>query len=254
MELIILGSGTAIPLNHRASPSLAIVIEGQLILFDMGPGTLRQLTKAGLNHEDITRIFITHFHPDHTAGLIHFLFVTKSPSIFKKRNPFVIAGARGLKKFINRLQGAYGDWLNLPPEIIKIEELDWHENIIRDYPGFRIIAQPVRHTPESLAYRVEDQQGKSFVYSGDSGFCEGLVDVAKGTDLLVLESSFPDGEEVEGHLTPSQAGRIATLANVKRLVLTHFYPECLATDITAQCRKSYKGKLTLGSDLLHFYI
>ncbi|MBW2615942.1 MAG: MBL fold metallo-hydrolase, partial [Deltaproteobacteria bacterium] len=66
MELIILGSGTAIPLNHRASPSLALVIDGQLILFDMGPGTLRQLTKAGLNHEDIRRVFITHFHPDHT--------------------------------------------------------------------------------------------------------------------------------------------------------------------------------------------
>jgi ribonuclease BN (tRNA processing enzyme) len=254
MELIILGSGTTIPLNHRASPSLALVVDGQLIVFDMGPGTLRQLTKAGLKHEDIARIFITHFHPDHTEGLIHFLFTTKNPSILKKRDPFIIAGARGLKEFINRLQEAYSDWLNLPTEIMKIEELDAHQSNVMNYPGFRIIAQPVRHTPNSLAYRVEDQQGKSFVYSGDSGFCEGLVDVAKGTDLLVLESSFPDGEEVEGHLTPSQAGHIATLSNVKRLVLIHFYPECLATDITAQCRKSYGGELTLGSDLLHLHI
>lgn len=254
MELIILGSGTAIPLNHRASPSLALVIEGQLILFDIGPGTLRQLTRAGLNHEDIARIFITHFHPDHTAGLIHFLFTTKSPSILKKRDPFVIAGARGLKEFIKRLQSAYDNWLNLPPEIMKIEELDVHQKIVIDYPGFRIIARPVRHTPESLAYRVEDQHGKNVVYSGDTGFCEELVDLAKGTDLLILESSFPDGEGVEGHLTPSQAGHIASLANVNRLVLIHFYPECLATDITAQCRKSYREKLTLGSDLLHLYI
>jgi ribonuclease BN (tRNA processing enzyme) len=254
MELIILGSGTAIPLNHRASPSLAIVIDGQLILFDMGPGTLRQLTKGGLNHEDITRVFISHFHPDHTADLIHFLFTTKNPSILKKRDPFVIAGALGLKEFINRLQEAYSDWLNLPTGIMKIEELDVHQSNVVNYPGFKITARPVNHTPNSLAYRVEDQQGKSFVYSGDSGFCEGLVDVAKGTDLLVLESSFPDGEEVEGHLTPSQAGHIATLANVKRLVLTHFYPECLATDITAQCRKSYEGELTLGSDLLRLHI
>ncbi|MBW1798645.1 MAG: MBL fold metallo-hydrolase, partial [Deltaproteobacteria bacterium] len=110
------------------------------------------------------------------------------------------------------------------------------------------------HTPESLAYRVEDQHGKNVVYSGDTGFCEELVDLAKGADLLILESSFPDGEEVEGHLTPSQAGRIATLANVNRLVLIHFYPECLSTDITAQCRKSYGGELTLGSDLLHLRI
>jgi len=254
MELIILGSGTAIPLNHRASPSLALLIDGQLILFDMGPGTLRQLAKAGLNHEDITRIFITHFHPDHTAGLIHFLFTTKNPSILEKRDPFVIAGARGLKEFIKCLQEAYSDWLNLPAEIMKIEELDVHQGNVMNYTGFQITARPVNHTPHSLAYRVEDQQGKNFVYSGDSGFCDGLVDVAKGTDLLVLESSFPDGEGVEGHLTPSQAGQIATLANVKRLVLTHFYPECLATDITAQCRKSYEGELTLGSDLLHLHV
>ncbi len=137
---------------------------------------------------------------------------------------------------------------------MKIEELDVHQSNVMNCPGFKITVRPVNHTPNSLAYRVEDQQGKSIVYSGDSGFCDGLVDVAKGTDLLVLESSFPDGVEVEGHLTPSQAGHIATLANAKRLVLTHFYPECLATDITAQCRKSYEGELTLGSDLLHFYI
>jgi ribonuclease BN (tRNA processing enzyme) len=254
MELIILGSGTAIPLNHRASPSMALVIDGQLMLFDMGPGTLRQLTKAGLKHEDIARIFITHFHPDHTADLIHFLFTTKNPTILKKRDPFVIAGALGLKKFIKRLQGAYGDWLILPPEIMKIEEFDVHQSNVMNYPGLRITMRPVDHTPHSLAYRVEDQQGKNFVYSGDSGFCKELVDVAKGTDLLVLESSFPEGEEVEGHLTPSQAGHIATLAQVNRLVLIHFYPECLATDITAQCRKSYRGELTIGSDLLHLYI
>ena len=254
MELIILGSGSAIPLNHRASPSLAIVIDDQLILFDMGPGTLRQLTKAGLNHEDITRIFVTHFHPDHTAGLIHFLFATKNPSILKKRNPFFIAGALGLKKFINRLQKAYDNWLNIPPEIMKIEEINVHQSNVMNYAGFRIIAQPVKHTQESLAYRVEDQQGKSFVYSGDSGFCEELVDLSKGADLLILESSFPEGEEVEGHLTPSQAGHIATLANVKRLALIHFYPECLTTDIMAQCRKFYGEELTLGSDLLHLYI
>jgi ribonuclease BN (tRNA processing enzyme) len=254
MELIILGSGTAIPLNHRASPSLALLIDGQLMLFDMGPDTLRQLTKAGLKHEDIARIFITHFHPDHTAGLIHLLFTTKNPSILKKRRPFIIAGARGLKELIHSLQEAYSEWLNLPAEIMKIEELDERQINVMNYPGFKITARPVNHTPNSLAYRVEDQQGRSIVYSGDSGFCDGLVDVAEGTDLLVLESSFPDGKEVEGHLTPSQAGHIATLANVKRLVLTHFYPECLATDITAQCRKSYEGELTLGSDLLHLHV
>jgi len=59
---------------------------------------------------------------------------------------------------------------------------------------------------------------------------------------------------VEGHLTPSLAGRMAHLAGVKRLVLTHFYPECLKTDIAAQCRRTWHGELTLAEDLLQIQI
>ena len=254
IKLIVLGSGTSVPLSYRASPSLAFFIEGKIILFDIGPGTLRQLSKVGINHDKIQHIFLSHFHPDHTADLIHLLFATKYPPTFKKRGSFVISGARGLIELINRLQEAYDQWLTLPPEIMKIDELDTKKKVERDYPGFKITTRSTNHTLDSLAYRLESRSGKSIVYSGDTGFCEEIVDLAKGADLLILECSFPDGKEVEWHLTPSQAGRIATLAGVNRLLLTHFYPECLATDITAQCRKSYAGELILGSDLLHINI
>jgi ribonuclease BN (tRNA processing enzyme) len=250
MKIIILGSGTSIPLYYRASPSLALIIDDDLILFDIGPGSIRQLTRAGLSHEKIARIFLTHFHPDHTADLVHFIFTTRHAPILKNRGPFVITGAHGLKKFMSLLQEAYGHWLTLPSEIMRIEELDLRETVQRDYDSFRIITRPTMHTPNSLGYRVESRTGKSFIYSGDTAFCDEIVDLAKGADLLILECSFPEGEEVEGHLTPSQAGRIATLAGVNQLLLTHFYPECLSTDIAADCRKSYGGELILGSDLL----
>ena len=70
----------------------------------------------------------------------------------------------------------------------------------------------------------------------------------------ILDCSFPDGDEVEGHLTPSQAGKIASLAGVNKLLLVHFYPEVLATDIAKQCRRTYAGELILGSDLLHLHL
>ncbi len=114
-----------------------------------------------------------------------------------------------------------------------------------------MISNPVKHTPQSLAYRVELPWGKSFVYSGDTGFCSQIVDLAQGTDLLILDCSFPDGDEVEGHLTPFQAGRIASLAGVNKLLLIHFYPEVLATDMAKQCRTAYAGELILARDLLH---
>ena len=254
MEIIILGSGTGLPSPDRASPSLALLLAGNPVLFDIGPGTLRQLSRIGIRHDKIGHIFISHFHPDHTADLIHFLFATRNPPVLAKRKPFTISGPLGLKEFLKRLQKAYGEWITLPPKTMKLEELQVQKPDKKTYGAFHIISQPVKHTPRSLAYRVVLPSGKNFVYSGDTGFCPEIVDLALGSDLLILDCSFPDGDEVEGHLTPSRAGEIATLAGVNRLLLTHFYPEVLATDIVKQCRRTYAGQLTLGSDLLHLHL
>ncbi|MBU2498151.1 MAG: MBL fold metallo-hydrolase [Proteobacteria bacterium] len=254
MNLIILGSGTGIPLSYRASPSLVLTTGSGAILFDMGPGTLRQLSRLGIGHQRIALIFITHFHPDHTADLIHFLFATKNPRVLEKRDPFLIVGPEGFSAFLENLQRAYGNWLNIPPDLMTIDELDTQKPDRRSYHGFEVQSQPLKHTAQSLAYRIWGPSGRSFVYSGDTGYCEEMIDLARDCDLLILEASFPEGEEVEGHLTPSLAGRIASLAKVSRLVLLHFYPEVLATDITRECRKTYSGELILGRDGLHLSV
>jgi ribonuclease BN (tRNA processing enzyme) len=254
MQLIVLGSGTSIPLKDRSSPSLALILDDRTILFDLGPGALCQLARAGLDYEKVAQIFITHFHPDHTADIIHFIFASRNPTVLSRRVPFVITGPSGLKRLLTDIQDAYQNWLTLPSEAMKIDELETGKTSKREYDGFSIFTCPADHTPHSLAYRVETQSGKSLVYSGDTGFSNDIVEIAAGADLLVLECSFPDGKEVQGHLTPSQAGRIASQAKVRRLLLTHFYPECLATDIEAQCRKTYSGELILARDLLRVLI
>lgn len=255
MELVILGSGTGIPSAQRASPGLVLSSLSKPILFDLGPGCLRQLSRIGIDYNRLGIIFITHFHPDHTADLIHFLFATRNPSTLHKREPFVVAGPKGLKDFISDLQKAYGNWLDVPPQIMKINELEITKPDTKVFGGIEVSTQPLpAHTAESLAYRVCMPSGKVFVYSGDTGYCEELVDISKGADVLILESSFPDRNPVEGHLTPSEAGRVATLGRAKKLVLVHFYPEVLATDIASECRRTFKGELVLGRDLLHLSI
>ena len=254
MELIILGSGTGQPLADRGSPALALLLGEGLVLFDMGPGTLHQLSRIGINHDKIKHIFISHFHPDHTADLIHFLFATRHAPILEKREPFMITGPQGFKDFLKKIQKPYGKWLTVPSEIMELEEIEIQKADKRGYEAFDIVSQPVRHTGQSLAYRVVFPSGKNFVYSGDTGFCAQIVDLARGTDLLILECSFPDGDEVEGHLTPSQAGQIAHSAGVNRLLLVHFYPEVLASDIAKQCRRTYTGELIFGRDLLHLHL
>lgn len=254
MEIVILGSGTTVPLAERASPSVAIFIEDQFLLIDIGPGTVRQLARAGLNHEDIDYIGISHFHPDHTADLIHFIFATRYPPILKRRKPFTVIGPKGFNEFLKLLKRPYGNWLDLPADLMKIEELDTGEKDKKEFDGFIILSAPVNHTPHSIGLRIEDTAGRTIVYSGDTGYCEGIVDLATGADLLILESSFPEGKEVEGHLTPSQAGDVAARSGIKRLLLTHFYPECLRSDVETQCRKTYQGELILATDFMHLSV
>lgn len=254
MEIIILGSGTAVPLADHASPSIAVFIDTTFLLLDIGPGTVRQLANAGLTHEDINYVAISHFHPDHTADLIHLLFATRYPPVLEKRKPFTILGPQGCRRFLELLKRPYKRWLDLPPGLMEIQELRTDERDGRRFNGFNLISAPVRHTPQSIGFRIEDSSGTSLVYSGDTGACEELVDLARDADLLILESSFPDGQEIEGHLTPSRAGEIAADSGAKKLVLTHFYPECLRSDIEGQCRKSYRGELVLAADLLHLMV
>jgi ribonuclease BN (tRNA processing enzyme) len=254
MDLIVLGAGTSIPLTYLASPSLAFLINDRYSLLDLGPGTLRQLAKAGINHKNIDRVFITHFHPDHTADLIHLLFVTRNPSVLKIRKPFSIIGPNGLKDLIENLRNTYGNWLDIRSDIMLIRELDILSYEKIDFGDFYLTSKSVNHTPQSLAYRFENKGGHSFVYSGDTGFCDEIVEISKGCDLLILECSFPDGQKAEGHLTPSLAGSIASQSGVKKLMLIHFYPEVLSTDIVKECRKTYKGELILGRDLLRIRV
>ena len=104
-----------------------------------------------------------------------------------------------------------------------------------------------RHTKNSVSYRIE-HNNKSIIYSGDTDYSNEIIKISKNADLLILECSFP--YKAEGHLTPSLCGKIAAKANVKKLVLTHFYPECDKVDIKKQCGKEFNGKIVLAKDFM----
>ena len=155
-----------------------------------------------------------------------------------------------MKFFLNNLKQLYGRWLEIPSEIIRIEEFNIDEPDKNVYENYSIISQPVLHTHNSLAYRINTPHGKSVVYSGDTGYCDNIIRISKNADLLMLECALPDNSAIEGHLTPTLAALVASRAQVKKLLLLHFYPEILETDFTDTCRKHYQGELILGRDLL----
>ncbi len=244
IKTTILGSGTCVPSLARSSSSALIETGNKKILIDSGPGTIRRLLEFGVHINEIDIILYTHLHPDHTSELVPFLFASKYGD--KRDRKLSIYGSEGFKDFYRKLKGAYNNWID-PGNILELVEIKSGEQILLS--GFSIKARSVDHTPQSLAYRIENRD-LSVVYSGDTDYSENLIELAKKTDILICECSHPDEFKTEGHLSPSLAGEIATKSSTKKLVLTHFYPQCDKVDIENQCRKTYSGELVLGTDLM----
>lgn len=249
-KLIVIGSGTGIPSLRRSSPGLLIVTENTKLLIDSGPGIIRKMLEAGVTYREIDIILYTHLHPDHTADLIPILFACKYSEPPREKGLFCIGGP-GFKLFFNALDKIYGQWTKPDSYSLTIKEIHKEGIRLRD---LNILSKPMAHLPESVGYRITFKDGKTIAISGDTDYCQNLIDLGFGVDLLVLECSFPDGKKVEGHLTPSLAGRIALESNCKKLLLTHLYPMCDQFDMIKQCQQVFSGPILLAEDLIKIKI
>ncbi len=250
----ILGSGTCVPSLKRSSCSVLMQVAASKMVFDTGPGTMRRLLETGNTIFDLSHIFYSHFHPDHTSELVPLIFATKYPDGGRRKNPLTVTGGRGLLDFYEKLRHAYGHWIELTPGLLEIIEFDNENPDSITFEDFTVHTAPVKHNPESIAFLITGLDGSSVVYTGDTDYSETIIALAKEADLLICECALPDKLRAPGHLTPSLAGDLASKAGVGKLVLTHFYPECEKEDIEAECRKTYDGPLILAEDLMQIEV
>ncbi len=254
MEVIILGSGTCVPSIRRAGPAACVIAEGYTMLIDSSSGTLRQLVRAGLNYADIDMILYTHLHPDHVGEFVPFVFATKYAPDYQREKPVLILAGEGFGDFYSALGTAFGEWVDPGPGRLDINEIPVGMKTAMQFPPLTIKTSPVEHTAQSLAYRIEDSAGRSVVFSGDTDYCDELAELASGADMLVSECAAPESAKIPGHLIPSEAGRIAAMAGVKKLVLIHFYPECDRNDLITPCSKEFDGPIILAEDMMHLVL
>lgn len=246
-EIIIIGSGTGIPSLKRGSPCMILVSDQSTILIDSGPGALRDMLKIGITYQDFDLALYTHIHPDHVADLVAILFSCKY-SEKPREKELTIIGGHGFKDYFKNLKKIYSSWIDPDTYDLKIIERSSKPFKFKD---LKIYPKVVKHLPQSIGFRIELKEGKTIAISGDTDYCDSLIELGREADLFILESSFPDEKKVNGHLTPSLAGRIGLEANCKKILLTHFYPLCDGVDILEQCKRVYySGEVLLAEDFM----
>ena len=260
MRVTILGAGTAIPAKDHSPAGLYVEAGGEHLLFDAGPGTLQRLRVAGVSIFDLDRLFLTHYHLDHCLDLASLLFALRIPRPAEnarrggptpaRLKPLAVYGPPGLKQLHRRLNGAFHGWLTPRTYPLWLKELK--ETTLK-FRSATVTARRMTHSAPALGYRIE-AAGKRIAYSGDTDLCENIVELGRNAHLLVLECSMTDERKVAGHLTPTECGRIASAANCRHLVLTHFYPVFKGYDIRARVRRAFGGRVSLARDGASFHV
>ncbi|MFJ8020057.1 ribonuclease Z [Streptomyces sp. NPDC096311] len=289
-ELVVLGTASQVPTRHRNHNGYLLRWDGEGLLFDPGEGTQRQMLRTGVAAHDLHRICVTHFHGDHSlglAGVIQRINLDRVPHEVTAHYP------RSGQRFFDRLRyaTAYRETVELTEAPVEADgvlvttssytlEARRLSHPVESF-GYRLVEPDGRRIlPELLAEHgikgpdvgriqregalggvslddvSEVRRGQRFAFVMDTRLCAGVDALAEGCDLLVIESTFLDGDHQlavdHGHLTAGQAGRVARDAGVRHLVLTHFSQRYSEPDeFERQARAAgFEGELTVAHDLV----
>jgi len=245
IKITVLGSGTCAVTTRRSCASYLLQLGKKQILLDIGFGALRRLVEAGFDYRNIDGVICSHFHLDHIGDLLPLIMALQFTPNYKRSKSLNVIGPQQFRTFLHHCRDLHGEWV-IPADGFELLIHELHSEQLEIFSGL-ITARTTRHTLYTNAYRIE-YAGKSLFYSGDTGPCEDLIDLAADADLAIIEASFPDEESFKYHLTPKEAGSLARQAHVKQLVLTHFYPMMDQIDVVAACSEEYKGVINIAED------
>ena len=154
IEVIPLGTGSAMPSLERHYSATAVLNDNHVYLFDCGEGTQFRFLDAGLRLTRIEAIFITHLHGDHYFGLPGLL---STLTLLNHEKPLTVVGPTGLKQFLEAI-----------PSRMKAHETSLQLNILEiaaeeevtdvyDSDACRVLSRPISHSVQTAGYRFEEK-------------------------------------------------------------------------------------------------
>jgi len=255
MRLVVLGSGTSVPHPQRASAAFWLETDGGSLLLDCSADAPHRMAQENLDWPNLDAIWISHLHLDHSGGLASLLFGMKWASQTQsRRKPLKMFSCAGLERVLKAIDDSNDYGLFKQPFPVELHECSDSPSEFEPFEGLRCATFSTPHTRESLALRATDSEQKTMVYSSDTGFSEELATFARDADLFVLECSFYEAKPVQTHLELAEAMRIAQLAEPRKLLLTHLYPEWDEIDLEATARALWPGETIAARDGLRLEI
>jgi ribonuclease Z len=281
VTITLLGTGTPAPSLRRQGSGYLFRVGNDVIVMDHGPGAHHRLIESGHRATDVTHAFFSHLHYDHCldyarlvlqrwdqgAGAIRELEVYGPPPIARMTEQlFGEDGVYGpdLRARIEHQSSidvyrARGGVLPRRRPAPRVREL--HAGDVVSGETWRITVGHAAHVQpylECLAFRLDGADG-SVCYSGDSGRCDEIIELARGCDVLIHMNHHFSGTE------PSPAYRaacgnhldnaiVAAQAGVKTLVLTHVLQQIdrpgVREQIVQNIREHFDGTVIWGEDLM----
>lgn len=209
--------GTVSPHSSKDSncPGYLINAGENKILLDAGNGITRMLNLK----EDLKKlkVILTHTHWDHIGDIFNLGY--DSYLYDETIDVYLPSGDDKIHLFKNHNPVKWN--IHYFDEKADIKLGDYSINFLR-----------TEHSENSYAVKLDYDDNyvyKSMIYTSDIGIkdIKSIIDFSRDADLLICESSLYSGHHIfnENHLHAYESGMIADCAKVKKLVLTHFWPE-----------------------------
>lgn len=223
MKLKILGCATPFPRRGNPCSGYLLSEDESAVLLDCGSGVFAALFEA-VNPNELSGVWISHMHPDHFGDLPALAnWALNTPDARK----LPVYGPGGWDRRLNFfLSGESGSGLS--DRIFEVNHITDGDSV--ELGALSFDTRSVHHSVTGYGVRVNSGR-TSFAYSGDTGPCEALSELANNVDLFLCEAGSEDPSEY--HLTAQQACQIASEAGAKELVLTHIPGDPAGLGITA---------------------
>jgi ribonuclease BN (tRNA processing enzyme) len=209
MKVTVVGCAGSFPGPDTSSSCYLVQADGFTAVLDLGNGSLGQLQRY-CTVADVDAVLLSHLHADHCMDVLP-LYVARTYDPTGRHPVLPVHAPAGAEAHLSQ---AYGR-VDAPGLGSCFAFSEWSAGTHRVGP-FDITAARVAHPVETWGLRIS-HGGRSLAYSADTGPCDALVDLSRGADLALFESSFEAGRD---RSAPEQAAA----AGVGRLVLTHLPP------------------------------